>query len=145
MSSVSLTHMTSRIPVWLRVKVTGVHSVVGRVDPEKLPLVQSDQLERLQLQDLVHDGFVKGRHLPAVGQGCRSRRRKAKSHTEVDGRQWKSSSAASHLGFLCRARALIWCRRPGQTALATASLFSSSWQQSHNTSVTSVRLLEGLG
>lgn len=41
--------MTSRIPVWLRVKVTGVHPVVGWVDPEKLPLVQSDQLEWLQL------------------------------------------------------------------------------------------------
>lgn len=45
----ALTHMTTRIPVWLRVEVTGVHSVVGWVDSEKLPLVQTDQLQRLQL------------------------------------------------------------------------------------------------
>lgn len=55
------------------------------------------------------------------------------------------SVKAPHLAFLCRAPALTWCRRPGQTALATASLFSSSWQQSHNTSVTSVRVLGDLG
>lgn len=65
-STSTLTHVTSRVPVWLWVEVAGVHSVVGRVDPQKLPLVEADQLIRLQLKDLIHDGLVEGRYLPTV-------------------------------------------------------------------------------
>lgn len=65
-SMCTLTHVTSCIPVRLWIKVAGVHSVVWRIDPQKLPLIEADQVTRLQLKNLIHDGLVEGRHLPAV-------------------------------------------------------------------------------